>query len=450
MSDDPARLAGTGTKAGGIPSTMLRLSPAAAFALLYLLALCVNLAFGVIDGFRAGPSELEADEYEYYVIMQQILAGAVEIGGRRTLGYPLVLAAIHSISSSFLFLQMVICCLYSFSPPLLFLVARKLSGSLGIGLLAGAALIVWPPAIYFGTSLYSETLALPVFLLCLYLLPLGGGEQPRRSRLLKTLLAGLVLGIATHVRPMYLIALPFLWLAILVEDGKLRPAFLRALALTVGFAIVILPWSFVVSSRYGQPILVTSNGGETLGGGLNPRLLEMPATVPFETPGRRTWVGPGKWLPFYDNGYLTPKEIELPYHEMDRLLRARTVEWALSHPADALFLEFRKLTYMWGLYPFVENGAAQAIFGNIPTVIMLLAGLAFFVRCRGERRRLARLWILPLFVSAVALISWGSWRFRQPGDAGLLAFCVICGAQLYLARFSRLATPSVEALPRSR
>lgn len=442
MSDDPARPDGPGAAAAGkTRSATLRLGPGAAFALLYLLALCVNLGFGFIDGFRAGPAELEADEYEYYLIMQQILAGAVEIGGRRTLGFPLVLAVIHGISPSFLFLQVVICCLYSFSSPLLFLIARKLSGSLGIGLLAGLALTVWPPAIYFGTSLYSETLALPVFLLCLYLLPLGGAEQPLRTRLLKTLLAGLVLGIATHVRPMYLIALPFLWLVILVEDWKLRPALLRALALTAGFAIVILPWSFVVSSRYGQPILVTSNGGETLGGGLNPRLLEMPATVPFDTPGRRTWVGPGKWLPFYDNGYLTAEEQKLSYHEMDELLRKRTVDWALSHPGDVLFLEFRKLTYMWGLYPFMENGAAQAIFGNIPTVVMLLAGLVFFTLCRGERRRLARLWVLPLFVSAVALISWGSWRFRQPGDAGLLAFCVICAAQMYLARYGQRPSP---------
>jgi hypothetical protein len=31
-----------------------------------------------------------------------------------------------------------------------------------------------------------------------------------------------------------------------------------------------------------------------------------------------------------------------------------------------------------------------------------------------------------VFVSAVAAISWGSWRFRQPGDVGLIAFCVVC------------------------
>lgn len=408
-----------------------RLSPASGVALLYMLTVVVNLSFGFLEGFRAAPGRLEADEYEYYLLMQQVLSGTVEIGGRRTLGFPIVLAAIHSISSSFLFLQIGTCLLYSFAPPLLFLLARRLSGSLQVGFAAGLALALWPPAIYFGTSLYSETLALPVFLLSLRLLPLGGDEGPRQW-LFNTLMAGIVLGLTTHVRPMYLIALPFLWVAILIEDWKLRPALLRVLALTAGFLIVILPWSFVVSSRYHQPILVTSNGGETLGGGLNRKLLEMSAPVQFDTPERRTWVGPGKWLAIYENGYLTPAELKRPYQEIDRLLRRRTIEWALANPQDALYLEFRKIAYMWGLYPLFVNGTPQVIFGNIPTICLLAGGIGFFVACRADRRRLARLWILPVFVSAVALISWGSWRFRQPGDAGLLAFCVICAAQVLL------------------
>jgi hypothetical protein len=37
-------------------------------------------------------------------------------------------------------------------------------------------------------------------------------------------------------------------------------------------------------------------------------------------------------------------------------------------------------------------------------------------------RNLVRFWVLPIYVSAIALISWGSWRYRQAGDLGILAF----------------------------
>lgn len=399
-----------------------------AFIALYAIALVCNVSFGLISGFKSSPSHLEADEYEYYRLAQDILSGTLEPNMRRTLGFPLVLAAFMGLGSSFLVLQLAICSLYSFSPPLLSLIVRKLGGSVQIGFIAGLALALWPVGIYFGTSLYSETFALPIFLLCLYILPVGGGVGFGRRLVMLTLLAGVVLGLATHVRPMYLIALPFIWFVIAVEEGRFRPAMLKILALTGGFAIVILPWSAMMSARFDQFILITSNGGETLSGGLNPKLLQM-ELVPFETPGRSTWVGPGKWLPIGNTGFLSAAELRLPYSEQDVLLRRRTVAWALQNPGATVSLEIRKLSYMWGIYPITENGPAQSLFGNIPIILLLAAGIWFFLTQPGERRRLVRLWMLPLFVSAVALISWGSWRFRQPADAGLIAFCVLCAWQ---------------------
>jgi hypothetical protein len=61
----------------------------------------------------------------------------------------------------------------------------------------------------------------------------------------------------------------------------------------------------------------------------------------------------------------------------------------------------------------------------LPILALLAVALVLGLRTPGRSLGLARLWILPLFTSAVCLISWGSWRFRQPADAALLAFCVI-------------------------
>ena len=78
------------------------------------------------------------------------------------------------------------------------------------------------------------------------------------------------------------------------------------------------------------------------------------------------------------------------------------------------------------------------LFGNLPVLALLVIGLAALIALPASRTRLARFWVLPFFTSAVALISWGSWRFRQPGDAGLLAFCVICLLALAASRSTRI------------
>lgn len=398
------------------------------FLLLFLISLIVDLTFGFLFKFRSSPDQLDADELEYYQMAAQLMAGTLDLTARRTLGFPLLIAAVRSISGNFLFLQAVVCTFYSFSAPLLFLVVRKVTRSNAAAGLSGLALALWPPVIYYGVSLYSEALALPVFLLALWALPVGSraGGGARRSRWAQAIAAGLLLALATQVRPMYLIMTPFIALILLIEEADLRLALRRLLLVALAYSAATLPWSIYMTERFHHPILVTSNGGETLSGGLNPKLLEPWSERRFLVGNRNVWVGPGKWLPPYQNGYLSRAELRLPYDQQDVLLKKRTMAWAWANPGEALQLEACKFFYMWGLYPLLKNGQAQLMFGNLPTLVLLAAGLFGFVRVREARAALARFWILPFFVSAVALISWGSWRFRQPGDAGLVAFCTIC------------------------
>ena len=190
---------------------------------------------------------------------------------------------------------------------------------------------------------------------------------------------------------------------------------------------MVIPWSVFMSIRYERVIVLTANAGETLAGGLTPKLLEPTGQYIIVSGNRSAWVGPGKWLPMYENGYLSPEEQRHPYVKTDRLLQQRAVSWVLSHPWEAAQIEVRKLTYMWGIYPMKENGWLQMLFGNVPILFVLAFTFAFLVAEPRTRFQFARLWMLAVFVSGVALISWGSWRFRQPADAGLIAF-VICSA----------------------
>ncbi len=422
MSISAASHHAVGSGPAGLRARIDAVAPARLFALLYALALAVTLAFGFAWRFRHGPDGLEYDEREYWDLSTRLLGGHLDLLPRRTAAFPLILAALRLATPGFTGVQVGVAALFAFAAPILFLLARRLSGGNAAGLAAGAAFALWPPTTFYGATLYSEPVALPLFLLALWLRPVGGrGPAPRAA-----FGAGLVLALATQVRTMYLLFLPFLVLALLVE-ARWRPvALARCGWALAGFAVVTAPWSAYMTARFGHPILVTANGGETLSGGLGPRLFELDRQSRTLTSDRSTWIGPGKWLPITASGYLSPAELaHLPYDRQDALLKRRALAWAAAHPADALRLEGCKLLYMWGALRIGDNGAAQLLFGGVPILLLLAAAAAALARAPWLWARAPRLWLVPVFVSGVALISWGSWRFRQPADAALIALVAI-------------------------
>ena len=190
--------------------------------------------------------------------------------------------------------------------------------------------------------------------------------------------------------------------------------------MVAGFALAVLPWSIYISRELGTPTVLTANGGETLAGGLNPKLLQIEREE-GKAELRTFWYGPGKWIPAAETGYLSDAEQRLPYAQQDALLKARTVEWISSNPGGAAYLTIRKVAYMWGLYPILGNGLRQALLGNL-LLLLLLPAFLFVIASRPEiRRSTSRIYLIPLFVTGIALISWGSWRFRHPADAAMIA-----------------------------
>jgi hypothetical protein len=222
---------------------------------------------------------------------------------------------------------------------------------------------------------------------------------------------------------MYLMFIPFAALIVFLEENRWKTALSHLALFAAGWCLIILPWSIYMTTNAGVPILVSANGGETIAGGLNPTLIKEGFQVYNNPDGRQTWDGPGKWIQPPRTGYLSEVELKLPYAQQESFLRKRTFNWIFQNPGSALFLEATKLLYMWGFYPFRVD--KQTIFGSIPTIISLALSTAGIIRFRHYIRQLSRFWVLPIFVSGVALISWGSWRFRQPGDLGILLFSTI-------------------------
>lgn len=396
------------------------------FIALVILSATLNIGATLALGVTTDIQQLDADEREYYLLSQDLLDGNYEFQSRRVLGHVILLAAIQALTrGNIVAEQVLITFIFSLIAPLTFLLVRKILADNKIALLASLMAICWPLYIIYGGSFYSETTALPIFILFLLLLPQGARfNAETKTYWWQWLSVGILLGICLHMRPMYLFFCPFAVLIIFWEEIRFLPALKASVLLTIGCLVVVLPWSIYVSVNEGKPVLLSTNGGETIAGGINPYLIQS-GYQPYHAPdGRLTWTGPGKWVNEQDTGYLSKAEMDLPRLVRDKLLIERAVNWAVDNPGKFVYLESAKLFYMWGIYPF-WNGFKQTFFGNIPTILILIFGVISLWQNRFNWRQLARFWTLPVFVSLVALISWGSWRFRQPGDLGLIVLAAL-------------------------
>lgn len=129
----------------------------------------------------------------------------------------------------------------------------------------GAAIIlaVWPTLIMFTTVLASE---LPFLVLTIG--ALDAWSSPTRTPLLRGVVAGLLLGAAALVRPFALV-LPIVFAGSFYTQSLFRRVTgveqLR-IAVAAAFAVilVIAPWTVRNARLYGEPVLISTNGGITL------------------------------------------------------------------------------------------------------------------------------------------------------------------------------------------
>jgi hypothetical protein len=396
------------------------------FFLLVIVSFVVYTGMSLATHHVDDPSLLDSDESDYYNLAGNLIHNNYTFDLRRPPIHVLILCILRLLAFNNLrATQVLVSLTFSFSGPMMYLLARRIFGHNRLALTIGAATIFWPPFLFYGNTLYSETTALPLFVLTLISIPPGSVIEPDApGGRVRSSFAGMLLGLCILVRPMYLLFSPLAVAILFLEESKWSVAMRRAGLVTVGCLLVVLPWSAYITSKAGAPILVSANDGETLGGGLNPALIEKGYETSITPDGRRTWFGPGKWLQESATGYLNDDEQKLPYAERDVIMRRRAIAWIVHNPGSALRLQCAKLLYMWGLYPF-WNGATQTFLGNVPTIALSILSILSLVRFRHYLRKLSRFWFLPLFVSFVALISWGSWRFREPGDLGLIVLSVL-------------------------
>lgn len=137
------------------------------------------------------------------------------------------------------------------------------------GLWGAVVLTVWPTLIMLTTLLVSEQL-----FLFLNIAALDVWTAPRRGIVVRAVVAGVLLGLATLVRP-FAVLLPGVFaLGMLLSAGWSRESFKVQLQLAVLSSIVLLcvlaPWTWRNYQLYGEFVLVSTNGGVTLWMGNSP------------------------------------------------------------------------------------------------------------------------------------------------------------------------------------
>jgi Dolichyl-phosphate-mannose-protein mannosyltransferase len=206
-------------------------------------AIAANLERG--EGFTLGPTATQPAS-NYSPGLPLLVGGFYELTG-----------GIHERSARFL-----LALLGSLAVLFAYLVGRRLSGPFA-GLLAAAAVAIYPALLEYQGMLMSEPLA-ATLLSGAVLAMLWAADAGRRSSW--WLLPGALLGALVMTRPEYLaISIP---IAVVVfargrRDGW-REGFLQAALILLGLAIVVAPWSVRNAIALDRFVPISTGGGQVL------------------------------------------------------------------------------------------------------------------------------------------------------------------------------------------
>ena len=224
-------------------------------------------------------------------------------------------------------------------------------------------------------------------------------------------LLGALLGLAALARGEALLLLPLLLIALVRRPGGWRPGGWRTAAVVVAaFAIVLAPWTIRNWSAFDRPVLVATEGGETLAG----------ANCDVTYYGRRI----GTWqysCARFDGRGNEAVELDKAGH--------RGVRFARDHAGRVPLVLAARFARTWGLWePFaVPEGRRKWVQQIGAAIYFVLLPLAAYGIVLLRRRRVPLLIVLAPFltVTATVLLAYGQIRFRHSAELSLVVLTAV-------------------------
>lgn len=279
------------------------------------------------------------------------------------------------------------------------------------GLIAALAAACYPGAIAISAVVLSEASFCPLYLAQLVAwVKSWQAAQVRRSYLWAAA-SGLFGGLATLVRPDWLLFVPFATiLGLLLAKAWLHHLKLACLMAAV-VAAVMLPWWWRNFKVVGHFVPTTLQVGASLYDGLNPNAngsSEMSFVNEFNNEEQRH-----------------PSLPDEPFeYRLDRRLWSAAKHWAAENPSRVLKLAGTKFVRMWNLWPndLRNGGVLVRVISAATFAPAMIAALGGIWCTRRQAWPAALCWIPAVYLTLLHLIFVSSIRYREPPMLGLLIF----------------------------
>lgn len=386
----------------------------------------MKFGFGDSEGYwELGRTIARGEAYEYGPLKYKVF---------RTPGYPLVLAPLFLVREE---------------PPVLW--GRALSALLAtaaVGCVAGLAKLlfdertalvaaaiaaVYPEAISLGAFVLSEAPFVPLMLLNLIAWT-KAWQTPQPKLVISWALAGgAAAGLATLMRPSWLLFIPFAAaIGLVVVPDRAKHARIVALML-LGLCLTMSPWwirNYTVSGRFVPTSLQV---GASLYDGLSPTATgasEMSFVKQFAAEQEQADSQPGA-----DTSGLIEDRL-------DRRMRDASVAWVRQNPRRASELVGIKLLRMWSPLPNAaefRSLSLRLVLALSFTPVLLLAVVGAWKNVRRDWPYL--LLVLPaIYFTCLHVIFVSSIRYRQPAMLPLIILAAAVIAPLISLGPKRPAT----------
>jgi hypothetical protein len=397
--------------------------PRRAAVAIVLLALAVRLGAGFWWQSRLPPGErfFFGDSDSYWTLGQRLARGesyeyqSTDRRVFRTPGYPLVLSAMFLVLGT--------------DPPVM--CGRALSALLGAaavaltigwagwlfdpraGLLAGLIAAVYPGFVSLGVFVLSEAAFCPLMIAQLWLWGAASRSRSHRNRRLLSAAAGVAAGMATLVRPSWLLFTPFAWAVAVLSSHERRLQLAGGLVTMSLLVVVLVPWWIRNAVVIGRFVPTTLQAGASLYDGLNPKA---------------TGASDMRFVPIFTRELHAAEATQRdplvgPFeYRLDQLFTTTAIDWARSHPRRVLELAGIKVLRLWNVWPneaeFRSWGLRIVVLVTyLPLLLAGIYGAWKYVRS-GWAYALAAL--PAVYLTLLHTIFVSSIRYREPAMLALI------------------------------
>ena len=290
-----------------------------------------------------------------------------------------------------------------------------------VGLLAAAYTAVSPTMALFSVLFLSET-AFAAAMLASLIAAAKLLQQREQSDVLNqrtvglAVAVGILAGLATYMRPTWLLVAPGLAFLFLVSNrAALRSRLIVAGIICVSLALTMAPWTIRNASITGHLIPTTLWVGPSLYDGLNPAA-----------------TGDSN-MQFFEDDRLLQTMTE---YEMDQEYRRRAWKFAAEHPDRAIWLALVKQVRYWSPAPNTpqfNHPLIHAVAWLSFAPLMLLAVIGAW-QMRGQTSVLVVTVGPIIYFAALHLLFVGSLRYRLPAEYPLCVLSAVGFVRLWDTR----------------